>query len=113
MTFDENIKKLKEKHARSKPETRERISRWEENMAHLKATKDWINHPNTRHLAQLCSEQIESINDTLANDEKIDQETRLALFKTKNAHITYLAVLTESPDSEIKSIENKVDYELQ
>lgn len=73
-------------------------------------------HPNTQQLKEACLKSIEQIESVLANDRTKTQDERNALFGEKDAHNVYLALLSQTPDdidSEQKSIEDKVDFELE
>lgn len=111
-TFEEKMKILKEMHSRSHPEAIAQIMDWEEKFARLQANLEWLGHPNTKELAQLAVEQISLINNSLANGEALSDVDRNKLFAQKNAHMVYLAVLSNDPQSEMRSIESSVDAEL-
>ncbi len=111
--IEAKIDRLKKIHARSAPEAKRQIEEWEEKMVRLKAQKEWLEHPNTRQVVELCVEQIESIDAVLTNDENLSEMDRRAMFREKNAHQSYLSALTADPTSAIASIEDAVDHELK
>lgn len=111
-TFEDKIKILKQIHSRSHPDAVSQISQWEDRFARLTAKKEWLNHPNTVELRNLVSEQIDLIVGVLAEKEDLTELERNKLFAQKNAHMVYLTLLTENPDSEIKNIEQSVNVEL-
>lgn len=113
MTFDEKIEQLKRIHSKSAPEALEQIRSWEEKMVRLNAQKEWLNHPSTAYLRQVCVDQIININYKLISDSILSEIDRKALLAERGAHIVYLATLTEYPDQEIKAIEKAVNNELQ
>ena len=111
-TFDEKMSVLKKMHARSAPEALEQLKSWEEQMQRLQIKLDWYQHPATKELRELARTQIQAANDVLANKEDLTEEDRKAIIKMKNAHMVYLAVLSEDPEKEIQTIENFVENEL-
>jgi hypothetical protein len=111
-TFEEKIKTLREIHSRSHPDAVQQISQWEDKFARLRARKDWLEHPNTMELRNLATEQIDIIVGILAEKEDLSDDDRKKLFAQKQAHLVYLTVLTDDPESEIKSVESSVDAEL-
>lgn len=111
-TFEEKMKTLREIHARSHPEAIAQLSQWEDSFARLQATSEWLQHPNTTNLRKIAEEQIKMISDVLAEKEDLGESERKVLFAMKKAHLVYMAVLTENPDNQIKSIEQSVDAEL-
>lgn len=111
-TFQEKIEALRKAHAKSHPDSRAQIRSWENQMAELQVKKDWVDHPNTKAMKDLTLEQINRINGVLANDQKLEEAERKALFAEKNAHMSYLAFLSDDPASEMQSIEHAVNHEL-
>lgn len=112
MTFDDKIVALKQMHARSHPDAKRQISEWEDRMSQLQIQTQWLKHPNTTALRTLAEEQLQAISARLSEEETMPDEERKALFKAKNVHIVYLAVLTGDPEAEIETIEGEVDAEL-
>lgn len=115
-SFDTKIQKLKGHHAHSAPEAKIQIVSWQHEYALLSVKKEWLMHPNTQQLKEACLKSIEQIESVLANDRTKTQDERNALFGEKDAHNVYLALLSQTPDdidSEQKSIEDKVDFELE
>lgn len=111
-TLDEKIKALKKKTKGYNPEAIAIVDEWEDKYARLNAQAEWIEHPNTKELLALALEQIASIDSLLSEKEDITMDDRMKLFALKKAHLVYVSVLSANPESEIKSIESSVDYEL-
>jgi len=111
-TIEEKIKKLKKIHSKWHPDARTLISDWEEKLIRLQAKAEWLKHPNTVELRQIAMEQVDLINDILANKEDLVESERKTMFAMKKAHQVYLAVLISNPENEIKGIEQSVDAEL-
>lgn len=113
MTFDEKLTQLKKIHARSHPEAKAQIAKWEDELARLKIDADWLKHPNTKQLKKTLSEQLDRIVGVLAGDDTLTETERKALFKAKDDVILpLLALLTKDPVAEMKVIENQVDENL-
>ena len=111
--FEQKIETLKEIHSRSHPDALNQISQWEDRFARLQAESAWLTHPNTIALRNLAAEQVDLIVGVLADKEDLTELDRKKLFAQKEAHMTYLAVLTSDPTQEIKSIDSSVTAELQ
>lgn len=112
LTFEEKIKRLRERHAHSHIDARQQISKWEEDYAILKAQADWISHPTTVKLLEIASEQIKNISVILHTNEKLSDLERANLFAQKKAHLVYVAILSEKPEEQLKTIEDLVISEL-
>ncbi len=112
-SFEEKIKTLKQIHARSSPDAINLVAQWEDRFARLQAQSEWLKHPNTMSLRNLVVEQIDLLVGILAEKEDMTELERARFFAQKQAHLIYLTVLTEDPDSQIKTIEAAVENELE
>lgn len=112
LTFDQKISIIKKRLNTTAPDALTQIAGWQDRMKNLQVTADWIAHPNTKALAALALEQIKGITATLGNNPHLTDAERNLLFAEKQAHFTYLAMLTADPASEIDTIEKQVSDEL-
>lgn len=112
LTLHEKIEKLKAQHTTSHSDAKQLIESWENRLAELETTKDWLQHPITQRLRELAEEQIQYISHLLASDENLSEPDRRALFREKQAHFVYLALMQTDPNGEIKAIEENINYEL-
>lgn len=113
LSFEEKIRILKKIHARSAPDARRQIERWEEDISHLQFEQDWLQHPNTKKFRDVLAQHLDNISTVLQNEENISEEERKMLFRTKDIIFALMAVLSIDPLNEMKSIEGQVDYELE
>lgn len=114
LSFSDKIVAIKQKLTGSgaSEDALHQVRSWEDRMSKLKVQQDWLQHPCTKELARIALEQVKGITSTLGNNENIPEMERGILFAEKKAHFTYLAVLTENPESEIDSLEKRVNEEL-
>jgi hypothetical protein len=112
LTFEQKIQTLKKIHASSAPEALEQIFSWEERMSYLKIKDDWLKHPDTIQLKEMISDQIRNIVSVLATKEDLDEIKRQALFELKKFLMPLLALLSDDPTSEIRAIEESVEFEI-
>lgn len=112
-TFEEKIEILKKQHLSSHPDAINAIRQWEDKLIRLKAQDEWLQHPNTKELLAITTEQINAINLILKDTEDLTEAQRVKYFQLKKAHLTYLAALSLDPKSQMASIEKLIDYELK
>lgn len=112
LSFEQKLTVLKRMHARSAPEAKMQIMKWDDELSRLRMQGDWLKHPNTKELRQILAEQLDRIVSVLANDETLLDVDRKAYFRTKDVVFSLLAVLTSDPESQMKAIEDQVDKEL-
>lgn len=112
LSFEEKMKILNKIHAFSDDDAKKELKKWETKMSRLKPQKDWVKSPFTKELRDLAMEQIKNIMSVLSNDENLTEQDRKSLFAEKRAHMTYLAILSQDPMKEIKTLEESADFEL-
>ena len=113
LTFDEKISKLKKLHSVWDPDAKKMIEGWQEAVGNLKFKKGWLELKPTIALRDLAAQQISAISSRLAGEPDLDEIERKLLFKLKDAHTVYLAVLTDDPADQIQQIEGMVDENLE
>lgn len=111
-SFQEKLQALRSRHTKWDPEAKKQIDAWERRMAELQVDKDWLLHPTTCELAHIAKGQIENIEYELSRNAKLTEDERRTLFSEREAHLTYLAVLTTDPSDEMAVIEAAVNQEL-
>lgn len=104
--------KLKEKHRGSAKDTREQIYSWESDYEDLEVEKDWLAHPKTQELKQAIQEAVKGLDMRLCNEETMTEQERMRLFGNKKALEGILSKLDQPIDDMLKSIIEKVKYEL-
>ena len=80
-----------------------------ERLAHLKAKKDWLEHPTTTQYLKKKQEEVMRINNQLMNDETLTEEKRLRLFAERKAHQYDLAEMTTHPEDEIVILKRQLN----
>lgn len=111
-SFEEKIEALRKQHLKSHPDALRQIQDWAFAFAQLRVQKDWIDHPNTLAMKEAVEDAIGRIDAVLVTNDKLEEVERKALFAEKRAHLSYLALLSEDPTDEMKSIEASVESEL-
>jgi len=107
-TFSEKVISLKNL-LKNSPEHEQQLKHYEDRMAELQIQKEWLSHPNTKALADICRDAIRTINVVLSTKEDLSDVERKSLFREKSAHQAYLALLTDDPEGEIESVEKSVN----
>lgn len=113
LTFEEKLNKLRKIHTYSDVDAKNQLKQWEDQMSRLRVVKEWLEHPNTIDLRNLAAAQLRNITAILSNDRDLPEVERKALFSAKEAHLAYLAALSQNPETEMETIENSLNYELE
>lgn len=112
LTFEEKIKALKAMHRNSHPDALNQLLEWEKRFIILKATEEWQSHPITKELTALAKAELVRIGVVLATKEDLTDIERKRLFALRDAHMVYLALLAVDAQSEMKTIEQSINYEI-
>lgn len=112
MTLEEKIMLLKRQYAVAHPDARRRIAEWEQQLYSLELQSAWLRHPTTQMLRSIAEDQIEAINSRLSGESDMDEFERHALFKAKEMHLVYLAILSEDVTAAMQSLNQQVETEL-
>lgn len=112
-TYEEKLSDLKRIHSLSSPEARQQIDKWQDEIARLNLTAEWLAHPDTLAMRKVLTDQLERIVSVLANDPTLTEAKRLAYFEAKGVIFNLLAIFEVDPVEEMKTIKNTIDFELE
>lgn len=111
--LEDKLNKLDEKFSSGYDESaRETVKKWRDDLTELVLRSEYSSLPITKKLIGGLKEMRKNIDFKLANDRKILELDRAAMFEAKDVITWFLTILDVDFGKEVKSIETQVDFEL-
>ena len=110
MDLDAKLKILQKR--KLAEDSKEILQGYQDDLVNLRIEDEWLKNPNTIKLKEIVLSQLNSSNSHLIGNEDLDSESRSIIYKHKEMLLVFLAVLTNDAESELKTLESKINYEL-
>ena len=111
--IDDKIKKLKDFHLDSAPESRRMLNDWEKDYRRLVVEQSYFEDKLTVKIMNECRRRILEVNQLLAEARDLTDPQRAKIFERKDAYVWFLRMFAKDFEAELKALEAKVDYELE